>query len=319
MSDYIGVIKLKQPIPCRKEVSGKTFKSKIANHDILIVVPSIPDDYNPEKEPDIQNGDLVVPCNLFKGQVNWGTINAWHSGLFSVHHLLCYISGTEADIHEVYAEFPRWKEKLNNLLLINTGNYLLPKQEIPALLRGGGFYDGLQIFEAAKGKPLQSVRNSRTTEPIKIRFVESREAYTIQMAEDLFAFAGDKKEIALAYELLITAYRAMEQNDFRSAVVLGGTALEQAILKRMRREYPSNKKFKSAKNNSNHCTLNGRFKWLAEKKITIPITDYKKTIIDVRNDAAHDGICPTHAETKLCLENCKVLIETYNPDVLETQ
>lgn len=319
MSDYVGVIELKQAIPCRKEVSGQTFKSKIANHDVLIIFPSIPDDYDPQKGPDLQKGDLVVPCNLFKGQVNWGTINAWPSGLFSVHYLLCYISGTEADIHEVYADFPRWKEKLNNLLLINTGDYLLPKQEIPALLRGGGFYDGLQVFEATKGKPLQGIRNSRTTEPIKLRFVESNEAYTIQMVKDLFAFAGDKKEIALAYELLITAYRAMEQNDFRSAVILGGSALEQAILKRMRHEYPSKTKFKKAKGNPHHSMLSGRFNWLAEKKITIPIPNYKKTIIDVRNDAAHDGIRPTHAETKLCLENCKVLIETYNPDVLEVQ
>ena len=64
--------------------------------------------------------------------------------------------------------------------------------------------------------------------------------------------------------------------------------------------------------------LNGRFNWLTEKKNVLPVPDYKKTIIDVRSDAAHDGIHPTYAETKLCLENCKVLIETYNLYVLET-
>ena len=162
------------------------------------------------------------------------------------------------------------------------------------------------------------MRNSRATEPIKLRFVETKESYTNQGISDLFTFAGDKMEIALAYELLITAYRAMEQNDFRSAVILGGTALEQAILTRMRQEYPSNTKFKKAKGSPKHAMLNGRFNWLAEKKIAIPLPDYKKTIIDIRNDAAHDGIRPTYAETKLCLENCKVLIETYNPYVLET-
>lgn len=317
MSDYVGVIELKQPIPCRKEVSGQSFKTQIANKDVLIIFPSIPDDYDSIRRPDLQNGDLVVPGNLFKGQINWGMINAWPDGIFTTHNLLCYISGEETDIHEIYADFPRWKEKLNNLLLINTGDYLLPEQEIPTLLQGGGFYDGLQLFEFGKEKPLRSVRNSRKTKPIMIRLVGTEEAYTIHALKDLFAFAGDKKEIALAYELLITAYRAMERNDFRSAVILGGTALEQAILKRMRREYPSKTKFKKAKSNPKHSMLNGRFNWLAEKKIAIPIQDYKKTIIDVRNDAAHDGIRPTHDKTKLCLENCKILIETYNPDVLE--
>lgn len=319
MSDYIGVIELNQSIPCRKEVSGQSYKSKIANHDVLIIFPSIPDDYDPEKTPNLQKGDLVVPYDWFRDDINWGTINAWPDGLFSANHLLCFISGTENDVHEVYADFPRWKEKLNNLLMIKAGDYLQPKQEISALVRGGGFSDGLQLFEVTKGKLQKRIRNYRMTEPITISFVETKETYTSQEISDLVAFVGDKKEIALAYELLITAYRAMERNDFRSAVILGGTALEQAILKRMRREYPSKTKFKKAKGSPKHTMLNGRFQWLTEKKIAIPIPDYKRTIIDVRNDATHDGIRPTYAETKLCLENCKVLIETYNPDVLEIQ
>lgn len=319
MSDYIGAIELNQTIPCRKEVSGQSYKSKIANHDVLIIFPSIPDNYDPEKTPNLQKGDLVVSCDWFRDDINWGTINAWPDGLFSVNYLLCFISGTEDDVHEVYADFPRWKEKLNNLLMIKAGDYLQPKQEISALVRGGGFSDGLQLFEVTEGKLQKRIRNYRMTEPITISFVEAKESYTSQEISDLFAFTGDNKEIALAYELLITAYRAMERNDFRSAVILGGTALEQAILERMRREYPSKTKFKKAKGNPKHTMLNGRFQWLAEKKIAIPISDYKKTIIDVRNKAAHDGIRPMYAETKRCLENCKVLIETYNPDVLETK
>ena len=318
MGNYIGIIELKKSLPCQKEVSGKTFKSRIANREVFILFPSIPDDYVPGKGPDLQNGDLVGPCGLFKGQVNWGMINAWPKGLFTVNSVLCYLSGIEDDIHEVYADFPRWKNKLDNILLIKTGDYLLPEQEVPSLLQGGGFYDGLQLFEIEKEKPLKAIINSRKITPIKIRFIESKETYTARMMEDLFAYTGDNKEIALAYELLITAYRAMERNDFRSAVILGGSALEQAILKRMRREYPSKTKFKKEQNKIQHRMLTGRFNWLAEKKIPIPIVDYKKTIIDVRNDATHDGRRPTYEETKRCLEYCKILIETYNPSVLET-
>ena len=317
MSDYVGVIELTQTIPCRKEVSGQTYKSKIANRDIIIIFPSIPDDYDPEKAPDLQKGDLIIPCNWFRDDINWGAINAWPNGLFSANHLLCYFSGAENDIHEIYADFPRWRTKLNNLLMIKAGDYLQPKQEISAIVRGGGFSDGLQLFEVAKGKLQKRIHNHRMTESIAIRFIENKESYTSQEISDLFAFAGDKNEISLAYELLITAYRAMERNDFRSAVILGGTALEQAILKRMWGEYPSKTKFKKAKCSHKHTMLNGRFQWLSEKKIAIPIADYKKTIIKVRNAAAHDGIRPTYAETKLCLENCKLLIETYNPNVLE--
>lgn len=317
MNNYIGVISLKNSIPCKKDVSGKKVKSKIAGHNVLIIFPSIPDDYDTKVESNFEKGDLVVPGNLFEGKVNWGAVNAWPQGLFTVKNVLVYVSVGEDDIHEIYSDFPRWKEKLNNLLLIDTGDYIVPEQKFPTLLVGGGISDGLQVFEAIKNQSLRYIRNSRTTDPIPVRFVESKEAYALDKITDLFTNAGNSKEIALAYELLITAYRAMGRCDFRSAVILGGSALEQAIIKRMRREYPSNTKFRRAKNSQQHMMLKGRFNWLIEKNISIPITDYKKTIIDVRNDAAHDGICPTYEETKQCLENCKILIETYHPDVLE--
>ena len=317
MSDYIGVISLKNSIPCKKDVSGKRIKTKIAGHDVLIVFPSIPDDYDAKSGPNFEKGDLVVPGNLFKEKVNWGMVNAWPQGLFSVNNLLVYVSGKDDDIHEIYSDFPRWREKLNNLLLIDTGDYMIPKQKLPALLVGGGINDGLQVFEAVKSQPLRYVRNSRTTDPIQVRFVESKEAYALDEITELFTNVGNSKEIALTYELLIMAYRAMERHDFRSAVILGGSALEQAIINRMRREYPSNTKFKHAKDSKQHTMLKGRFNWLIEKNVSIPVADYQKTIIKVRNDAAHDGIRPSYAQTKQCLENCKMLIETYHPNVLE--
>lgn len=317
MTDYIAVMTLDKPIPCQKEVSGKNFKSKIAGHDVVIVFPSIPDDYNPEQH-NIQKGDLVVPGDLFKNNVVWGNVNAWPQGLFSVNHLLCYIPGEEKTIHEIYEDFPRWKEKLYKLILIDTGDYLVPKQKLPSLMVGGGLNDGFQIFEFSKDKPLKYIINSRTPEPIHIHFIETNEAYTTKKLKNIFLQAGSSNEISLAYELLITAYRAMERHDFRSAVILGGSAVEQAILKRLRKEYNSNTKFKKAKGNKQHSTLSGRFNWLVEKNISIPVADYKKTIILVRNDATHDGVRPSQVTTKICLEKCKTLIETYNPDVLES-
>jgi len=316
LNDYIGVIKLDNPLYCRKEVSGAKIKSRIAGCDVLLIIPSIPDTYNGGAS-DLKNGDLVVSGDLFKGQVNWGMVMNWPDCIFSVNELLCYFSSEKSTVENIYEDFPRWKEKLNNLQLIDAGNYIIPSQKTPAILRSGGFDDGLQIFAALKGERLQYIPNHRSVEPITLHFVESEEAYTLQQVSDLLTNTGSTKEITLAYELLITAYQAFSRHDFRSAVILGGTAVEQSILKRLRLEYSSNTKFRKAKNNLQHSTLNGRFKWLAEKNIPVPISDFKKTIIDVRNDAAHDGIWPSHSVAKQCLENCKTLIETFCPGVLD--
>lgn len=283
---------------------------------MLLIVPSIPDTYK-GGTPDLKNGDLVIDGDLFKGQVNWGMVMNWPDCIFSVNALLCYLASEESTIENIYEDFPRWKEKLNNLQLIDAGNYVIPSPKTPAILRGGGFDDGLQIFAATKGERLQYIQNHRSVEPITMHFVKSEEAYTLQKFSDLLTNTGSTKEIALAYELLITAYQAFARHDFRSAVILGGTAVEQSILKQLRPEYSSNTKFKKAKNNVQHSTLNGRFKWIAEKNIPVPISDFKKTIIDVRNDATHDGIRPSYNVAKQCLENCKTLIEIFCPGVLD--
>lgn len=314
MSEYIGIIQFDKPIACIEEVSGKQFMSKIAEKDILLTFPSIPDNYD-GSQFDLKNGDLVVPNNLFKGNVNWGMINSYPQCIFSVNAVLCYLSANETDIDNIYEAFPRWKKKLIHLHTINTGDYMQPKQKLPAIIQGGGFDDGLRIFEITNEKKLQYIYNSRTTESINVHLVEQKEAYSANGISILFSNTGSQKEIALTYELLINAYYSMERNDFRSAVILGGSAVEIAILERIKQEYTQTAIFEFDK--EKHRMLGGKFRWLSEKNITIPVADFQSSIIDVRNNATHNGICPSYSETKQCLQKCKILIEQYHPHVLQ--
>lgn len=313
MADYIGVIEFEKPLYCRKEVSGKHFRSRILETEVLLIFPSIPDNFTPEAH-DMANGNLVVPGDLFKGQVSWGLVHAWPEGIFSVNRVLCYFSAIEQEVDSIYSSFRRWKEKMRNLQLIDTGNYVQPQQKPSAILQGGGFYDGLQIFQICDGNTLKNVVNVRT-EPIEIHFPKNDEAYSVDRAEKLFSDAGNPKEIAIAYELLITAYQAMERHDFRSAVILGGSALEKAILNRIKLEYARSTTYETEK--EKHRMLGGKFRWLTELHIDIPVSDYQNTILDIRNSATHEGIRPPLVDTKTCLENCKKLIEVYQPEVLE--
>lgn len=313
MNSYIGVIEFDKPLCCQKEVSGKHFNTRIAGTNVLIIFPSIPDNYNPDTY-NIKNGDLVVPRDLFKGQVSWGMVHSWPEGLFSVNRALCSFLAEDECVDAIYSEFRRWKEKINYLHLIETGNYIHPQQKHSAILRGGGFYDGLQLFQVTDSKTLHHMINPHS-ETIQVHFFQSGEAYSIDKATNLFSNAGNSKEIALAYELLITAYQAMERHDFRSAVILGGSAVEKAILNRIAKEFSCTEAYEAER--EKHRMLGGKFRWLSELNINIPITNYKTSIVDVRNAATHDGIRPDLSTTRTCLENCKKLIEIYQPEVLE--
>lgn len=314
MADYIGVIKFDDAIPCKKEISGKCIQTKIAGKSVRLIFPSLPEEYDFE-EVDLENGDLTVPNNLFKGRVDWGTVNKWPEGLFSVNAVICYLSGTLDEVDRIYQEFPKWRERVARLQLINTGDYLIPEQKIPAIVRGAGFDDGLQLFTFERGKPLEYIMNGRTINSIQLKFVNAEETYSLKELQDLFFNAGEDREISLSYELLITAYHAICRNDYRSAVILAGSAIEHAVIRRMRQAYDSIDEYNS--DLKRYRMLGGKFRWLNEKQINIPVSDYKKDILDIRNAVVHEGRMPTYKEAKVCVSKTKKLVKTYDRDVLE--
>lgn len=316
MGTFIGVWKLDEPIYCQKEVSGKRFCSTIAGIPVVFAFPSLPETYNGESKA-LSSGDLISPFPPFQSQVNWGMINAWPDGLFTVNALVVAVFCEKEQMAQVYADFPRWKEKVSNLRLIASGNYIQAEQKLPALLtKGNGIYDGVEFFEYIEGAPLERIKNHRTTEHIRLHFLERDECYSEARMNTLFSNAGSTKEIDLPYELLIVGYRAFARLDFRSAVIVAGSGLEMAIENRIKQEYIHAAEGVYDREAKKHRMLGGKFRWLGELNIAIPVSDYDTAILDVRNDTTHEGLCPTETQARTYLEKCKTLIELYSPNVL---
>ena len=122
--------------------------------------------------------------------------------------------------------------------------------------------------------------------------VNGEECYSKEKLTELFTNAGLSAEIALSYELLIVAYRAVIRHDFRSAIILAGTALEESILNRIQQYYIENHLTTFKKDKKKHTMLGRKFKWLEELRISIPISDYKTGILYVRNPVTHGGKKP---------------------------
>lgn len=317
MGTFIGIWKLDKPIYCKKEVSGRRFQSNISGISVIFCFPSCPETYTGGVNS-LTKGDLITPLNIFQEQLNWGIIHAWPEGLFSVNSLLCIWDGEESEVQSIYADFPRWKEKFNNLLLINSGNFIQPKQKpISFLQYGNGVYDGLEIFMVEKDKPLKREVNNRDLEPISVQFISDEQCYDIETVRVLFENAGSPKEIVLSYELLIVAYRAVIRHDFRSAIIIATTALEKSILNRIQRYYIDNQLTTFETDKRRHKMLGREFEWLYELGIAIPVQDYQTEILDIRNPTVHEGRTQNYNNTARYLENCKLIIQTYSPNVLE--
>lgn len=318
MGKFIGAWKLDKPIYCKKEVSGRCFQSSISGVSVSFCFPSCPETYNGIEVNSLTRGDLLAPLDIFREQINWGTIHAWPEGLFSVNWLLCLWYGEESEVQSIYADFPRWKEKFNNLVLIDSGNFIQPESKtITFLQHGNGIYDGLEVFMLEEGKPLKREVNHRASNPIHLQMVSSEQCYDFVKMKLLFENAGSEKEIILPYELLLVAYRAVIRHDFRSAIIIAATALEKSILNRIHRFYTDNQLKTFEKDKRQHKMLANEFRWLNELKIAIPVQDYQTEILNVRNPTVHEGKPQNYNDTERYLDNCKLIIQAYNPKVLE--
>jgi hypothetical protein len=101
-------------------------------------------------------------------------------------------------------------KKFNNLFLIDSGRFIQPEQKSPTLLQQrNGVYDGLEVFMLdEEAKLLKRETNNRALS-IKVQIPSRKQCYGIKKWRNYFEHTGSPKEIALPYELLIVAYRAV--------------------------------------------------------------------------------------------------------------
>lgn len=283
---------------------------------VCVCFPPCPEEM-PESRNSLDKGELIAPLNFIQEQINWGTIHAWPEGLFSVNALLCIGKGDER-IEKIYEGFPRWKEKFKKLVLIDSGKFSQPEQKPVSLLQyGNGIYDGLELFVVKDGKKIERKINNRHLNPIELGMVSSEQCYSAEKISMLLKNAGDSKDIIFPYELLIVAYRAVIRHDFRSAIIIAGTAVEKAILARIQKFYDDNQQMTFEADRKKHKMLGKEFAWLSELGIAIPVQDYQTQILDIRNPTAHEGKSQNYSATIEYLENCKTIIQTYSSNVLE--
>lgn len=99
--------------------------------------------------------------------------------------------------------------------------------------------------------------------------------------------------------------------------MLCGSALEFAIDEVIAGYYGAHGMDFYEKDAAKHRMLGGKFRWLEELEIPIPVTDYHESVLDVRNAVTHDGLLPTKRAAQAYLDKCRELIDLYSPSVTE--
>lgn len=313
IATHMGIIEFDNPLYCQGEVLGKAFLTTI---DDVLLVFEFPRYTKPSDSSKIEKLDSPKSVSHHNFKYNWGEIHMTPSNNSAVNALAFYLKLPNKTEIEPFSFLEDYKNKIQNIFFLES-RYITSKQEVGSMKRkitgGAHYYDGIILFKDIPEGLLEMHNPHGITIKIDSIDIVPKEAFlSIDKIQNAFDTASLKSEISKTYYLYIIACKLFFQNDYRSAVVLAGSALENCIL---------NKTVSFCQQNQIELKipigeLGKKFSKLKELKIKIPIENYKEKILNVRNDVVHKGKAIERMDCHSFLSNCRIIIDEYEPNYL---
>lgn len=318
MTRYLGIWNLKDELYCKSDVSGQIITNNIGSMTMSFSFPICSSE---EDDPDnnVFYNDLKPPIGVDKefkvDSIYWGTRYTYPGRTFGVHSVYCVGECKEDELKIYYDIISDWMNKFYNLNLLYEGKFFCKNPNYVSLLSDE---DDICLFKRSNdSQKLQHIQSYHPSNPVQLSIIDDSRGLSLKELSDLFAIASNVKPINLTYELLVDSYRALKHEDYRSSITIAGSALESAIVSYMRKFYIEKGFSNFDSDRKAHRMLWKEFEWLKEHSINIPIADYQDSIINVRNETTHEGKNQDLDVTARYLNNCRTLIDLYQPEVLE--
>lgn len=316
---YRGCIRFLHGIICNKDLLGSKIRIRLGNLKGTVYFPQAK--RNDYKLGDIDM-DLIAPRTFETfSKVEWGRINTL-PGYTSIVNTVCYETVcTEKEIQQVFAVIRGWLTKLDNLLVLRNPYKYCKTPHIKVISGENGFINpdtGIELYrvnyESNLGK-YDLVQDCFSTISINVEIIDDKCAIAKDEMIKLFDNASSNEQINQSYTLMLAAYHACDNEDYRSPIILAGTAMEIAIVDRIKRycneeSIDTNTIFPIGE-------LGKKFHKLKELKIPIPIENYQNNLLDIRNNVAHKGVLYDKNTVHKYLDNARTVIDTYETSIIE--
>ena len=310
MQIYIGLIEFDREVYCKEDTLGKQLATTIEGVSVVVFTPEA----TKEPEPDNMFDCLVAPQNFPPFNVEWGHVYRRPQIIAGIRVVGIMARLAEDSVYKLFANMIRWREKFENIAFLMMDELVLDQQPLRLdQMKGGGsdFHTGLRLFEL-NDKMIKEVRNPINVQTLKANFVSETNCLTFEQYKLAFNMASSNTPVSHTYTLLLVAYKAFKKGDFRSAVILGGSAIENCILQKLAQysmEHGIELKTPIGE-------LGRKFDKLKQYNISIPVVNYKTDIINLRNSVVHKGIDVSERETRDYLIKCRTIIDEYEPSII---
>ena len=310
----VGIVTFSTELFCAKDALGNSVNVHIGAVLGKLTLPFLPQWRDKEDDP-LHKPLLGPPAarNWKRGDtpIIWGWPCSYPNGDSLVERALLEFNVEPNDCRiraqRIYRSFSDWLDLFHEYVV------LLTRQNTRCRVSGGTGPGDLELLL----QDSDGVKHIGKTDPetISIEMSSEDESLHLKQFEEASHFASLRLRPRLEYRLMLGAYRARRDADYRKALIEAATALEVCLTNRALEEFAKQgisfgkgllEKFR---------TLNGRFELLRLLGVSLPSKSYKDLIVDPRNDVIHRADFPSKKLANQVIAEVEELLRLFSPQL----
>ena len=297
-----GLLTLPGRILCKKEVLGKTYEGIIAGIKVQICFPQFP--VVDKKNPIIGIGNPLLPPEIARKwrrgneTLSWGKPLTYPEGNSCVELLALSIECAKEQVSDyaqrIYASIQKWFDAFISHLILDT------KQSTERNENSNLYNSILELMD-------DTYISENKVINIFVRFSDVEMYASEKNIIKAISFASSGKELLLEYQMLLSAYEAIQSNQNRRAILDACSAMEITMVNQIN-QYCQSKEIPSDILINKYRFLGERIELLKRIGCSLPDDDYKAIVVDPRNALIHNKEINPSDETTDKLVTC---VETF--------
>ena len=297
----MGVLFIEGGLYCKKGILDKSYNAVIGGFDVKVFFPKL---CKENKNKVGSENPLLPPENAddFKS-VDWGSVLEYPSYNSIVERVLIEAEVNDInDAKKLYDDALRWTQSIISFCELCTKRRLKLKSKIESDNTNLQlFYNNEYVSNDVHYKLSLRLANDDV-------FIDEN-----QIIKSL-EFSSSGKELLLEYQMLLSSYQSVIDEENRKAVLDACCAVE-IVLTKLIRKYCLDKKIKKELLLSKYKTLGEKFFLLTKIDKKFPKVNFLDKIVTIRNNMIHlDNVFPNDDETKSLIENVETILYHYSKE-----
>lgn len=316
MNKIFGIIEFTESLYCASDSLGKTASVLLGGVEGTLTLPSLPEWGKNEEDPLHKPLLGPLPARSWKrGEtpIFWGSPTSYPTGTASVELALLEFplktENPDTNAQEIYAAFGAW------LKLFEEYVKLITKQGTSKKVFGG---DGPGHLELLSNNATNLKHISRTSPTsISIEINSDDESLHLEKFIEAAQLSSNGLQPRLQYQMLLEAYSARRNEDYRKAIIEAATALEVCLTIRIIDEFSTQGISFGEKLLKKFRMLGGRFELIRLLEIDLPEKDYMNLVINPRNEVIHRASFPDKEIANKVITEVEELLYMFSPQLHE--